>query len=430
MAQPSTNDTWRPNSLQFINNRNENEIVGVEFTDSSPINLATNKKRIWVDESEGSLKYTVDGVNIVGLGVGAGDISVTQVGGDPFGIINAEFAFKIAIAKLGSRGGTVYAPPGTFKLILSSPIIVPPKVNIVGSWYGATKLDLSANTLDISAFVLSSSSSVSGFEMIGPGKTKMTAIEVNGSFSFIGFVDAHHFKTGWDATNENTYILTTYRSRFYQCGNCMDARLAEAGTTNSGEKFTFDDCVFADSDNIIQSSGSTLDMYIRGCSLDYSTNFGNLSNGQYYLVNNHLETDAARTPQGFLFNMSNGPQLKMNSCRIGQSGIPFVFGVTGTSGSISVAQSRCNFRPTGSGSDALVNSEDQIFLAGGATTATFHNPFASRITLSSVTMGYHTNNPARELTTPQVSMAASSTLGTITFGAPVPANTVLLLRNG
>lgn len=63
MTQQSTNSTFHIQTTQH-KNANATDANSVEFLSGTPTDLSSNAKRIWVDQTTPSLKYTVDGVVI------------------------------------------------------------------------------------------------------------------------------------------------------------------------------------------------------------------------------------------------------------------------------------------------------------------------------------------------------------------------------
>lgn len=60
----NTNNTFHRQTTQVENGRPV-EANSVEFVTGSPPDLTTNPKRIWVDQANESIHFTVDGANVV-----------------------------------------------------------------------------------------------------------------------------------------------------------------------------------------------------------------------------------------------------------------------------------------------------------------------------------------------------------------------------
>lgn len=257
------------------------------------------------------------------------------------------------------------------------------------------------------------------------------AVSFNGHYIKVYDTWVENFGTGLYFVNSNTYIDTVHGSHIRACGVAVDARTASV--TNSGEKFVLQDTVLADSTSLVKAGSSTLDMYFDNCSLDYSASFGTFDNGQYHFTNCHFETNNTTTTQGYLLQKINGASMNFTDCRFGMTGIPLVIdsATEGTSGTATYRGCFANFTPSAGGASIVVRSEHQFFLASGATTGTFDSPFISRTVLAAVSIGFHSNNPARAITGPTVtSSGAGSTLITVTYGAALAANTVAIVRFG
>lgn len=277
----------------------------------------------------------------------------------------------------------------------------------------------------------SSASRLSRFEIKGNGKANTaTAIVCNGSEIRANDLLVHDVGTGWSGVNNNTYITTVTGSHFYNCGIIIDERVASSSV--SGEKIRFVDCTLADSDHILMGSGSALDMYFEGCSLDYSVDFGDMNNGYYRFTDCHLETNTGTTTQGFLFAKRNGAHASFIHTHFFMSGISLIIdrSTEGTSGAVTYQNCTAFYTKTAGGSAVVTESEILVFAATGATTATFDCPWISRTVRASVANGFHSGQGSRAILEPAVSFAASSTLGTCTWASALPGNTNVLVRFG
>lgn len=338
-------------------------------------------------------------------------------------------AYVEAFTELNLSEAALEVPFGSQKHL--SNLSVPAKFELSGK--GKPTLDFSTAPDGISCVTMLNEAHMEDIVIKGRGKTStQIGLNINGTNVKPSRVDITDVGTGVFMANENTYINTLEKTRIYNAGICVNVDLATAGTTNSGEKVILEDCEFFNSNQGIMCSGSTLDMYIKSCSFDYMLDFGDMNNGQYKYDTCHFETDLARTPQGYLFRKRNGAQVAFVNCRFGFDDFSFVIdqATEGTSGSVRYIGCEAHFKPTGGGASIVVSSEMDIFFAAGETTKTFDTPFISRTAKPSISIAGHTGNPIRSVTLPTVTFSANSTLGTITFGGPVAANTIVRISFG
>lgn len=96
-----------------------NDINSVEFMTGDPANLSTNPKRIWVEQSSGSLRFTVDGVVIHDVtGASSSVINVKEHGAIGDGITDDTDAVQSALnlATIGTGPTELVIPPGDYRL--------------------------------------------------------------------------------------------------------------------------------------------------------------------------------------------------------------------------------------------------------------------------------------------------------------------------
>lgn len=157
--------------------------------------------RLGLSEPEGAslIGYETDGDGASGLTVQAElrrRVNVVSHGADPTGTDDSAQAFRDAISAAG--GGTVYVPPGTYKVLTA--VEITSGVTILGE--GAT---INSSTSQITIFsVLASDVTLVGLHLVGGGNT---AYDTNGRL-----VSASGTDNG--ATTAPTYI---YRLRILDC---------------------------------------------------------------------------------------------------------------------------------------------------------------------------------------------------------------------
>lgn len=309
----------------------------------------------------------------------------------------------------------------------SAAITLPVGVELVGLGFPGLDFSPAGN---IKAITVQTNGRVASVYLKGNGKANTaTGLNFSGDHVRADRIKVDSFGTGWTGINNNTYITTVSHGQITNCGIGIDCRLSGTGFT-AGEKIRFEDCTIANCGQALQASGSFLDMYFEGCSIDYNTDVGQTDNGQYFFNNCHFETNSTTTTQGYLFKKINGATVKFHNIHFGMVGIPYVIdpATEGSSGSVIYKSCVANFTPFGSGTSQIVQSEFQAFTASGGTTTTFDVPFISRTVLASVSIALHSANPARSLTTPTVSF--TNTTGTVTYGSAVPSNTNCIVRFG
>lgn len=295
---------------------------------------------------------------------------------------------------------------------------------------GKPKLSWSTAADGITALTLGGAAELRSLSLTGASKTgTQIAVKFNGSHQKVRDCRIDLWGTALDFVNNNTYITTVESCQVQDCGLGVDMR--NGSVTNSGEKMAFVDTTFGTCAKIFHLSSSVIDSFWDRCSFDYSTDFGELSNGQHYFTNCHFETNSTTTTQGYLFRKTNGATVRFIGTRIGMQGISLIVdrATEGTSGSISYANCRAAFTTTAAVYTSR-DSEQQVVINAGTATTTLDSPFISRTVLGSVQMAFHSGNPARAIALPTVDFAASSTLGTVTLAANAPSNTVVQVRFG
>lgn len=294
---------------------------------------------------------------------------------------------------------------------------------------GRPTLDFSLAPSSVVAITQTTKSLLRAVRIVGPGRASTaTGIMFNGSEIRAEQVQIETFGVGWDGTNNLTYITTLYQCSISLCGLAL--RFLMSTITTGGEKIAFEDCTFGNCDVFCRADGSFLDAYFNLCSIDYITDYGQFDNGQYHFTHCHLETNVATTTQGYLFKKINGAKMWFDNMRFGLVGIPLLIDTAteGSSGLASYTQCTASFTAAGDGSSTITESEYQVFVASGSQTGTFKSPFISRTVRGSVSIGFHSTNPARSVASPIVSW--SGTTATVDFGAAVTSNVVAIVRFG
>jgi hypothetical protein len=93
-------------------------------------------------------------------------------GADSSGAVDATAAIQAAITALGSRGGTVYLPPGSYLLNGSSPLNLNAPIVIQGAGHGATSIRIGSGFTGSSAITVSSDDCmIQGVQIRGASST-------------------------------------------------------------------------------------------------------------------------------------------------------------------------------------------------------------------------------------------------------------------
>jgi hypothetical protein len=249
----------------------------------------------------------------------------------------------------------------------------------------------------------------------GPGKaTSTTGHNLSGDHMVTEKCIFRYFGTLWQGNNPDTYITTSRDCTYAWGAVAVDMWLD--GSLTAGEKILFDACTFANNDVLWHLQGSFLDTFWMGCSFDYNTDFGTISNGQHHFIGGHIETNATQTTQGFLFRKTNGAQVQFTGVRFGMVGVPYVVdrATEGTSGYVRYTNCPSNSLAVG-GASFVSRSAIYQQLGNGVKELTFHTPFASRTAYPSVALSGHTGNPVQALAAPLVTMNPANTEVTVSL---------------
>ena len=93
-------------------------------------------------------------------------------GADSTGAVDATAAIQAAINALGSKGGTVYLPPGSYLLNGSSPLNLAAPITLQGAGHGATSIRIGASFTGSSAITVSSDDCmITGLQIRGASST-------------------------------------------------------------------------------------------------------------------------------------------------------------------------------------------------------------------------------------------------------------------
>lgn len=96
----------------------------------------------------------------------------------------------------------------------------------------------------------------------------------------------------------NSYTARGSNCSVWQCGTCIDS---PSGSTNAGERMTFSDSTFFNSDTLLNCQNGDADFYFTNCSFDYFAQDGIvLGDGHVELTGCHVETGQ---PSGYVFNL-------------------------------------------------------------------------------------------------------------------------------
>lgn len=120
MTQASTNETFHRQTNQ-VEKARPVDANSVEFIPTTiPPDLTTNAKRVWVDQVNETLNFTVDGIDFFQV-TANGQLGFVNVKSPPFnargnGIADDTIAIQAAIAFANSNNLTVYFPKGIYRI--------------------------------------------------------------------------------------------------------------------------------------------------------------------------------------------------------------------------------------------------------------------------------------------------------------------------
>jgi polygalacturonase len=147
MPQNDIRQTFKSNQFRH-EEEVTNDLMTVEFRDADPTDLTSNPMRIWANKVSGEVKYTVDGVNVQGLGTKAeleeinaqlADIAINVkyppaplVGAKGDGVTDDTAAIQAALNYLvGSKGELLFPRPSD-RYLISNELLVGSNVTIRG----------------------------------------------------------------------------------------------------------------------------------------------------------------------------------------------------------------------------------------------------------------------------------------------------------
>jgi hypothetical protein len=143
------------------------DVEAVAETAAGPIAAAAVNAHVAATDPHGDRAYAASLVSVDWINITKG-----SYGADPTGAVDATSAIQAAVGALGSRGGTIYLPPGDFLLNGSSPINLTGPVTLQGAGHGATTLRIGASFTGTSAITVSSEDCmIQGLQIRGASST-------------------------------------------------------------------------------------------------------------------------------------------------------------------------------------------------------------------------------------------------------------------
>ncbi|GAB3598604.1 hypothetical protein GCM10027586_00650 [Kineococcus gypseus] len=201
-------------------------------------------------------------------------------------------------------GGDVHLPNKTMRL--TSTLTIPSRVRVLGTQASILNFSsapdgtvcVSVNDTDFTPFI--------GVEINGKGTgSGQTGLKVKG-FG-LRFVDVRvdGFKWGVDMFESDTYINSFDHCVFVSCQLILQIDLGDAWSShgrqagNSGERTTFLDCTFANSDDVYFSSGSGAGLHFVGCSFDFVGRLGSQWDSHAFFDSCHFEFNGGTYDHAF-----------------------------------------------------------------------------------------------------------------------------------
>jgi hypothetical protein len=222
----------------------------------------------------------------------------------------------------------------------------------------------------------------------GPGKTSTcVGLSVTGSGLTFDQVGVREWGKAVDLVHANTYIITFRGGGIGESGVCVDAAV-NGVVSNSGEKILFDGVTFFNSPlglNLDTGGGSVL---LKACSIDYCAVSANLYSGHTEFEGCHIETADTVATGGYVFDANYNSVTTFTGCRFilakaGSGGLRWI--LNPAHGPWNYGFGRVSFGPgnrayfyDSNGASANVSSDELMYVAAAATTATIESPFVHK----------------------------------------------------
>lgn len=275
----------------------------------------------------------------------------------------------------------------------------------------------------------------------GPGKTStVKGLSVSGTGQRFERVQIRYFGRDLDLAHSDTYINTFVGCAIGESNMCVYQDLTAAGASNAGEKTIFQDCAFFNSAQILQVTNNQGGLFLRGCSLDYSTLMGYFSDSHVFFTDCHIESNFVTSTNGWFFEPAFEARLSFTACNFimgstGGEGLRYILKPsTGPSvnGKGRVMWSDCTAYFVDTGHTGQQRFSDELVWIDPSTTAkTFETPFVSNWGVVTAHPGrYQGDTQAQATVAVSTGFSAGSQNGQVTVTAPatVTAGTYLPVR--
>lgn len=348
-------------------------------------------------------------------------------------------------------GGTLFVPPGTS--VMTSGITIPTNCMIKGSersiWdfssasdgvVGITVDDNNRSVID----GLYIKANQTGANSSSPNTITKTGIKIHGARLSFRNVRIEGWNWGIDVGDSDTYIHTYDNCVFtqnrigYNCDIVNAFGYNPGGSSNSGERMSFVNCLFDNSGLFAAASGSGVSMHFTNCSFDYPRDFFRGRDAHWFFTNCHLETSGTTTPAGYLFNLDFASRVTMVACNfiMGSEGIySLVNNSTPSPGVYAMMHtSDCDayfVNKTGVTIDYKAEFSDPVVaVTAGATTVKVASMFLTAWSTVSVEVVGWNGNAAANVTARVTAIDLTNGNCTVTLSGAAPSNTYIRLNFG
>lgn len=348
-------------------------------------------------------------------------------------------------------GGTLYVPPGTS--VMGSGITIPANCMIVGN--EASKWDFSSAADGTVGITVDDNnrSVINGLTILAnqtgansgsPNTITKTGLKIHGARLTFRNMRIQGWNWGVDVSDNDTYIHTYDNCVFSANRLCYNADIVNAfgynpgGSSNSGERMSFTNCLFDNSGLAAAGSGSGLSLHFSNCSFDYHRDFFRGRDAHWFFTNCHLETSGTTTPAGYLFNLDFASRVTMDACNfiMGSEGVySAVNNGTTSPGVYAMAHFKdCDayfVNKTGVTIDYKAEfSNPVVAVTTGATTVKVASMFLTAWSTVSVEVVGWNGNAAANLTARISAIDLANGNCTATLSTTAPANTYLRFNFG
>ncbi|MDP4143175.1 MAG: hypothetical protein Q8936_01655 [Bacillota bacterium] len=331
--------------------------------------------------------------------------------------------------------GSLMLPPNKI-LKCSNGITIPQGVTLIGN---GSLLDFSsagnivAITINGSGFTPLSNINIKGNNTGNASNfstTTSTGLSVIGNKLNFHKVSIYYFNYGIDLAHSNTYLITLDYCNIYLCAIDIYADLYSRSATTAGERITFNNCNFFNSQLICKASSNALDMYFNNCSCDYSNYFFSVNDAMLFFNNCHFESNSSGTSGSwyssvnYLFDTgSSGGRLLFTNCLFDIFNMSLVINSTNFNANAKVCFTNCiGYYKNSLGTTTNCYSDENIFAYAGATSATMYSCFISQITYPFAISSCNWNNMQNNVTAYISAVDVVNGKITISFSSTLPHN--------